>query len=123
MTDVIEGKVICKLTAENIPILRREVYLQNQTQVGTIDDVLGNLMRVSFVIELNEDVGTDGFKEGTAVYGYSNNLLNKDVFLPKPENKQVGKGKMAGRGGFKPRGDRGGRGRGGYDSRPASTFE
>ena len=90
MTDVIEGKVICKLTAENIPILRREVYLQNQTQVGTIDDVLGNLMRVSFVIELNEDVGTDGFKEGTAVYGYSNNLLNKDVFLPKPENKQVG---------------------------------
>ena len=64
--------------------------------MGTIDDVYGSLMRVAFVLELNEDVGTDGFKEGTALYGYSNNLLKKDVFLPKPENKAKGKGKFGG---------------------------
>ena len=47
----LEGKYVCKCTVGGVPILRREVYLEDQAAFGTIDDVYGTEEELGFVVE------------------------------------------------------------------------
>ena len=74
----IEDKIICKCTHQNVPILRREVYLKDKQEIGTIEDVFGNTQDIHFVIELNKGIKASSIKAETEIYGESRNMLTLD---------------------------------------------
>ncbi|RLV94516.1 H/ACA ribonucleoprotein complex subunit 1 [Spathaspora sp. JA1] len=115
-----EGDIVCRSINVKIPYFNAPIYLENKTQVGKVDEILGPLNEVFFTIKPSEGVKAGSFKEGDKFFIGPDKLLPLERFLPKPP--QVGpkpKRKStggAGRGGFG--GDRGGRGgRGGFGGR------
>jgi H/ACA ribonucleoprotein complex subunit 1 len=122
-----EGDIVCRSINEKIPYFNAPIYLENKTQVGKVDEILGPLNEVFFTIKPSDGVQADSFKEGDKFYIAADKLLPLDRFLPKP--KQVGSkppkkkgpkgasaGGRGGRGGFSRGGGRGGSrgGRGGF---------
>lgn len=114
-----EGDIVCRSINPKIPYFNAPIYLENKTQVGKVDEILGPLNEVFFTIKPSEGVQAAAFKEGDKFFIAPDKLLPLDRFLPKP--KEYGpkpKRKSAGAGGA--RGGRGGaRGgaRGGFSSR------
>ncbi|GMM30250.1 H/ACA snoRNP pseudouridylase subunit [Martiniozyma asiatica (nom. inval.)] len=117
----VEGDIMCKSISDKIPYFNAPIYLENKTQIGKVDEILGPLNEVFFTIKPSEGVQATSFKEGDKFYIAPDKLLPFDRFLPKP--KQFGSkpkkkssrgGASAGRGGS--RGGFGGRGgsRGGF---------
>jgi H/ACA ribonucleoprotein complex subunit 1 len=113
-----EGELVCRSTSTKIPYFNAPIYLENKSQIGKIDEILGPLNSVFFTVKPSDGVVATSFKVGDAVYIAPDKLLPLERFLPKP--KAVGKGdkatgmqgqvaKRGGRGGgFAPRGGRGG---------------
>lgn len=131
-----EGDIVCRSINEKIPYFNAPIYLENKTQVGKVDEILGPLNEVFFTIKPSEGVQATSFKEGDKFYIAADKLLPLDRFLPKPKQvgpkppkKKSGRGGASagrgGRGGFSSRGGRGGfssrggsrGGRGGFSSR------
>lgn len=120
-----EGDIVCKSINEKIPYFNAPIYLENKTQIGKVDEILGPLNEVFFTIKTSEGVKAESFKDGDKFYIAGDKLLPLDRFLPKakqvgpkPKKKSSGpRGQSSGRGGrggFA--GARGGRGgaRGGF---------
>jgi len=113
-----EGELVCRSTNEKIPYFNAPIYLQNKSQIGKVDEILGPLNSVFFTVKCQDGVVATSFKAGDAVYIAPDKLLPLERFLPKPKvagkgDKQTGlQGHVAkrggGRGGFTPRGGRGG---------------
>lgn len=120
-----EGDIVCRSINDKIPYFNAPIYLENKTQVGKVDEILGPLNEVFFTIKPSEGVQATSFKEGDKFYIAADKLLPLDRFLPKP--KQVGPkapkkkgpkgafsaGRGGSRGGFSRGGGRGGS-RGGF---------
>lgn len=120
-----EGEMVCKSTHEMIPYFNAPIYLENRTQIGKIDEILGPINEVYFTVKCGEGIVASSFKAKDEVFVSGEKLLPLERFLPKP--KAVGPKKRGGaarggasRGGFRgaSRGDfrggfRGGAGRGG----------
>lgn len=115
-----EGDIVCRSINPKIPYFNAPIYLENKTQVGKVDEILGPFNEVYFTIKPSDGVQATSFNEGDKFFIGPDKLLPLDRFLPKP--KVVGpkpkKPKSAGgssrggaRGGFG--GGRGG-GRGGF---------
>ncbi|KAJ2515123.1 H/ACA snoRNP pseudouridylase subunit [Coemansia sp. RSA 2049] len=120
-----EGEMVCQLTNTKVPYFNAPIYLENKTQIGKVDEILGPINKVFFTVKMQEGVISDSFKVSDKVFIAPDKLLPLERFLPKP--KPVGKvvkrnpAASAGRGGA--RGGRGGsrggfgggsRGRGGF---------
>ncbi|OUT22676.1 H/ACA ribonucleoprotein complex subunit 1 [Pichia kudriavzevii] len=128
-----EGDIVCKSINEKIPYFNAPIYLENKTQVGKVDEILGPLNEVFFTIKPSEGVQATSFKEGDKFYIGGDKLLPLERFLPKPKSyapkppkkkgpKGQGASRGGGRGGFGGRGGRGGfgasrGGRGGFGGR------
>ncbi|AQZ09263.1 GAR1 (YHR089C) [Zygosaccharomyces parabailii] len=117
-----EGEIVCKSINTKIPYFNAPIYLENKTQVGKVDEILGPLNEVYFTIKCTEGVHATSFKDGDKFYIGPDKLLPIERFLPKPKvagppkprkKKQAMRGGPAGRGGFGRGGPRGG-GRGGF---------
>lgn len=106
-----EGDMFCKSTNEKIPYFNAPVYLENKTQIGKVDEILGPLNEVFFTVKCQEGVVASSFKAEEKVFIGSDKLLPVERFLPKPKGAKVkkvaGASRGGSRGGF---GDRGGRG-------------
>ncbi|KAJ3073200.1 H/ACA snoRNP pseudouridylase subunit [Podochytrium sp. JEL0797] len=123
-----EGELVCKSTNTKIPYFNAPIYLENKTQIGKVDEILGPLNEVFFTVKLQEGAVATSFKKDDTVFIAPDKLLPLDRFLPKPKvvggkTKPSGmQGRVekrgGGRGGFAPRGGRGGfaprGGRGGF---------
>lgn len=114
-----EGDIVCRSINVKIPYFNAPIYLENKTQIGKVDEILGPLNEVFFTIKPSEGVKADSFKEGDKFFIGPDKLLPLERFLPKP--KEVGpkpKRKSGGAGGAS-RGGFGGRGgaRGGFGGR------
>ncbi|CEP21205.1 GAR1 [Cyberlindnera jadinii] len=116
----VEGDIFCRSINTKIPYFNAPIYLENKTQIGKVDEILGPLNEVFFTIKPSEGVQADSFKDGDKFYIAPDKLLPIERFLPKP--KVAGppapkKKRAAGRGGA--RGGFGGRGgaRGGFGGR------
>ncbi|EDK45312.1 H/ACA snoRNP pseudouridylase subunit [Lodderomyces elongisporus] len=118
-----EGDIVCRSINTKIPYFNAPIYLENKTQVGKVDEILGPLNEVFFTIKPSEGVKAESFKEGDKFFIGPDKLLPLERFLPKPPSVGPkpkrkagagGAGGAGGRGGF--RGGRGG-GRGGFSSR------
>ncbi|ORX46396.1 Gar1-domain-containing protein [Piromyces finnis] len=118
------GEMVCKSINTKIPYFNAPIYLENKTQIGKVEEILGPFTEVYFTVKLQDGVVASSFKEKDKVYISPDKLLPLERFLPKP--KAVGKiekplnrqgmlgNKRGGRGGA--RGGRGGA-RGGFGGR------
>lgn len=119
-----EGDMVCKSVNEMVPYFNAPIYLENKTQIGKVDEILGPINQLYFTIKVAEGVVATSFKPSDKVFIGSDKLLPLERFLPKPKApKQPGGVKKAsagaggaGRGGFSRGGARGGSrgGRGGF---------
>lgn len=125
-----ENDIVCRSINTKIPYFNAPIYLENKTQVGKVDEILGPLNEVYFTIKCAEGVQATSFKEGDKFYIAPDKLLPIERFIPKPKvvgppkpkskKKKKSTGAPAGRGGRgAARGGRGGRGgsRGGFGAR------
>lgn len=121
-----EGDVVCRSINPKIPYFNAPIYLENKTQVGKVDEILGPLNEVFFTVKPSEGVQATSFKDGDKFYIAPDKLLPLERFLPKPPvlgakpKKKSAGGAGGARGGFGGRGGRGGaRGgaRGGFGGR------
>ncbi|KAJ5744341.1 H/ACA ribonucleoprotein complex subunit GAR1 [Penicillium manginii] len=119
-----ENEIVCESINPKIPYFNAPIYLENKTQIGKVDEVLGPINQVYFTIKTSEGIQSESFKTGDKVFIGGDKLLPLEKFLPKPKPppgaakpKRAG-GAPRGRGGFgggrgAPRGGRGGFSRGG----------
>ncbi|CEP09928.1 hypothetical protein [Parasitella parasitica] len=109
-----EGEMVCKSINPKIPYFNAPIFLENKSQIGKVDEILGPLNEVYFTVKMQEGMIAKSFKADDKVFIGTDKLLPLERFLPKP--KTVGKvGKptgQQGRGGSA-RGGRGGSARGG----------
>ena len=115
-----EGDIVCRSINVKIPYFNAPIYLENKTQVGKVDEILGPLNEVFFTIKPSEGVKAESFKEGDKFYIGPDKLLPLERFLPKPPSIGAKPKRKAGAGGVG--GGRGGRGgsRGGFGGRGGS---
>lgn len=115
-----EGEMVCESTNTRVPQFNAQIFLENKTSVGRVDEILGPINQVYFTIKPTEGIQATSFKEGDKFFIDGAKTLPLDRFLPKPKAPPgAPKPKRAGgaRGGA--RGGRGGRGapRGGFGGR------
>lgn len=130
-----EGEMVCESINPKVPQFNAQMFLENKTAIGKIDEVLGPINQVYFTIKPSEGIQATSFKEGDKFYIAAEKLLPMERFLPKPKApagqkpKRAGRGGPArggaggrggGRGGFGGRGGRGGPSRGGFGGRGGS---
>lgn len=115
-----EGDIVCRSINVKVPYFNAPIYLENKTQVGKVDEILGPLNEVFFTIKPSEGVQAKSFKDGDKFYISPDKLLPLERFLPKPKDlapkpkrKPAGAQRGGARGGF---GGRGGA-RGGFSAR------
>jgi len=120
-----EGDMFCKSVNEKIPYFNAPVFLENKTQIGKVDEILGPINELFFTVKCQEGVIATSFKANDKIFVGTDKLLPIDRFLPKPKGAKVKKSSSAGgRGGAPSRGGaRGGFGgsrggsRGGFGGR------
>ena len=104
-----ESDMVCKSTSEKVPYFNAPIYLENKTQIGRVDEILGPINQVHFSIKVADGVVAASFKPNDKVYIGSDKLLPLERFLPKPKAPKTPRVKGAGRGMARGRGgDRGG---------------
>lgn len=114
-----EGEMVCRSTNAKIPYFNAPVYLENKTQIGKVEEILGPINEVYFTVKMDQGMLAASFKQSSCVFIAPDKLLPLDRFLPKPklagakaEKGAARGGRGGGRGGFG--GGRGGGGRGGF---------
>ncbi|KAF2660719.1 Gar1-domain-containing protein [Lophiostoma macrostomum CBS 122681] len=137
----VEGEMMCESINPKIPYFNAPIFLENKTQIGKVDEILGPLNQVFFTIKPQEGIQATSFKSGDKFYIGGDKLLPLEKFLPRPKpppgapkpkraggagrggarGGRGGRGAPRGRGGF---GDRGGRGgsRGGFGGARGGGF-
>ncbi|KAI9228349.1 MAG: H/ACA ribonucleoprotein complex subunit 1 [Piptocephalis tieghemiana] len=107
-----EGEMVCKSTNDKIPHFNAPIYLENKSQIGKVEEILGPVNQVYFTVKLQDGMVASSFKSNDKVFIAPEKLLPLERFLPKPKGaKVVKRGGAGGRGGARG-GNRGG-GRGG----------
>ncbi|AGO12263.1 AaceriAEL096Wp [[Ashbya] aceris (nom. inval.)] len=115
-----EGDIVCRSINTKIPYFNAMIYLENKTEVGKVDEILGPLNEVFFTIKCAEGVKASSFKDGDKFYISPEKLLPIERFIPKPKVAGPPKPKRKrAAGGAPSRGSFGGRGgaRGGFGGR------
>lgn len=119
-----EGDIVCRSINVKIPYFNAPIYLENKTQIGKVDEILGPLNEVFFTIKPSEGVQASSFKDGDKFFIAPDKLLPIERFLPKPKEvgpkpkrKSAGGASRGGRGGFGGRGGARGGSRGGFGGR------
>ncbi|PSK41622.1 H/ACA ribonucleoprotein complex subunit 1 [Candidozyma pseudohaemuli] len=117
-----EGDIVCRSINTKIPYFNAPIYLENKTQIGKVDEILGPLNEVLFTIKPSEGVQAKSFKDGDKFFISPDKLLPLERFLPKPKEvgpkpKRKAGGAGGARGGFGGRGGARGGARGGFGGR------
>ncbi|GAN03618.1 hypothetical protein MAM1_0044c03073 [Mucor ambiguus] len=84
-----EGGMVCKSINAKIPYFNAPIFLENKSQTGKVDEILGPLNEVYFTVKMQEGMIAKSFKADDKVYIGTDILLPIERFLPKP--KVVGK--------------------------------
>lgn len=108
-----QGEMVYKmLPSAMVPKFNSPIYLENKTQIGKIEEVLGPISEVYFTVKPSEGVQPASFKAGDKAYIAPDKLMPLGRFTQTQASsgvrKAAGGGGRGGRGG-----GRGGRGRGG----------
>ena len=109
-----EGDLVCKLTHAKVPYFNASIYVDKNTRVGKVDEILGPINEVMFTVKPDAGVHASSFKAGNTFSIDPMKLLPMSRFTGGGGGKGKGRGKGGfGRGKGSPGGGRGrGRGRG-----------
>ncbi len=108
-----EGDLLCESINPKIPYFNAQIFLQNKSAIGKVDEILGPMNGVLFTVKPQEGIQATSFKAGDKFYIAPDKLLPLERFLPKAPVPKQKRRAGAGRGMGTPRGGRGGfRGRG-----------
>ncbi|KAJ3223694.1 H/ACA snoRNP pseudouridylase subunit [Clydaea vesicula] len=80
-----EGDMVCKSVNTKIPYFNAPIFLENKTQIGKVDEILGPLNEVYFTVKLQEGVLANSFKSNDKVFIGTDKLLPLERFIPKPK--------------------------------------
>lgn len=124
----VEGEMLCSSTdAKHVPYFNAPIFLENKSQIGKVDEILGPINEVFFTVKMDAGMQATSFNKDDKVFIAGDKLLPIERFLPKPKAltkgpkpKRGGGGRGGGRGA--PRGGRGGFGArgGGFGGRGGS---
>jgi H/ACA ribonucleoprotein complex subunit 1 len=80
-----EGEMVCARSPNQpkIPYFNAPIYLENKTQIGKVDEILGPLNEVFFTVKMDTGVVASSFKPNDKVYIGTDKLLPLERFLPK----------------------------------------
>jgi len=82
----VEDEMLCSSTiGDKVPYFNAPIYLQNKSQIGKVDEILGPINEVYFSIKMAEGMVASSFKKGDKVYIGGDKLLPIERFLPKPK--------------------------------------
>ena len=82
----VEDEMLCSsVMPDKVPYFNAPIYLQNKSQIGKVDEILGPINEVFFSIKMGEGMVASSFKKGDKVYIGGDKLLPIDRFLPKPK--------------------------------------
>lgn len=105
-----QGEMVYRMTANaQVPKFNAPVYLQNKSQIGKVEEVLGPISEVYFSVKPVEGVVATSFKPGDKVFLGPDKLMPVERFTNPPPQRGGGVKKPGARGGRG--GGRGGRGR------------
>jgi H/ACA ribonucleoprotein complex subunit 1 len=90
-----EGDMVCARSPaqSKIPYFNAPIYLENKSQIGKVDEILGPMNELFFTVKLDAGVVAASFKKNDKVYISPEKLLPLERFLPKPKA-PGGKGKL-----------------------------
>lgn len=78
--------MLCSLVAPTkIPYFNAPIYLENKTQIGKVDEILGPINEVYFTVKMEQGMVASSFKKEDKVYIGGDKLLPIERFLPKPK--------------------------------------
>jgi H/ACA ribonucleoprotein complex subunit 1 len=80
-----EGEMVCKSTNPKIPYFNAPIFLNNKTQIGKVDEILGPINQVMFTVKLQEGYVATSFKVNDKVFIAPDKLLPLERFLPRPK--------------------------------------
>jgi H/ACA ribonucleoprotein complex subunit 1 len=82
----VESEMLCSnLLPSKVPYFNAPIYLENKTQIGKIDEILGPINEVFFTVKMNEGMVASSFKKDDKIYIAADKLLPIERFLPKPK--------------------------------------
>lgn len=70
-----EGEMVYESVNTKIPYFNAPIFLENKTQIGKVDEILGPLNQVFFTVKPQEGIQATSFKAGDAVYIGGDKLL------------------------------------------------
>ncbi len=70
---------------DKVPYFNANIYLQNKSVIGRVDEILGPINEVYFSVKMGEGMVASSFKKGDKVYIAGDKLLPIERFLPKPK--------------------------------------
>ena len=119
----VEGDMLIKSTNEKVPYFNAPIYLENKSDVGKVDEILGTIQEVYFSVKPADGISATSFKPGDKLYINPEKLLPLQRFLPQPKGSGgggggKGKGKGGGKGGKGGGKGKGGKGKGGGKGSP-----
>jgi len=68
-----------------VPYFNAPIYLENKTQIGKVDEILGPINEVYFTVKMEQGMVASSFKKEDKVYIGGDKLLPIERFLPKPK--------------------------------------
>ena len=82
-----EGEMVCARSPAQpkIPYFNAPIYLENKTQIGKLDEILGPMHELFFTVKLDNGVVASSFKPNDKVYIASDKLLPLERFISKPK--------------------------------------
>jgi H/ACA ribonucleoprotein complex subunit 1 len=82
----VESEMLCSLTLPTkVPYFNAPIYLENKTQIGKVDEILGPVSDVYFTVKMESGMVASSFKKEDKVYIGADKLLPIERFLPKPK--------------------------------------
>ena len=105
-----EGQMVCTVAIDDkVPYFNAPVFLENKTQIGKIEEVLGKVSETMCTVAMSPGVTASSFKKDDKIYISPDKLLPKSRFLPQPKGSTATRGRGGARGGRgAARGGRGG---------------
>ncbi|GAC94835.1 ribonucleoprotein complex subunit 1 [Pseudozyma hubeiensis SY62] len=83
----VEGEMLCQSTdAKHVPYFNAPIYLENKSQIGKVDEILGPINEVYFTVKMDPGMVATSFKSDDKVYISGEKLLPIERFLPKPKS-------------------------------------
>ena len=71
-----EGDMLIKSTNEKVPYFNAPIYLENKSDVGKVDEILGTIQEVYFSVKPADGISAASFKPGDKLY------INPEKLLP-----------------------------------------